>query len=126
MFYSLAQVLRIALFGVVPAHILLGVEEMIFSLLASPSGIKINPLTNVIQFGHLDTSSLYLFNTIMFAFSVAIEVSRKPSQAGSTGSADKVLRKFLFRCSGVLYYVLIKSYQIKDVNIMPSLDFQHH
>lgn len=114
----MAQVLRIVLFGVVPAHFFLGVEEMIFTLLASPSGIKINPLTNVIQFGHLDTSSLYLVNTIMFAFSVAIEVSRKPSQAGSTGSKDKDPRKFLFRRSGVLYYVLIKSYQIEDMNFI--------
>jgi len=83
------KVLWIALFGVTPAYILLAMEEMISTILTSPPGVKINPLTNVIQFESIEPFSFSLASTILFAFIVAVEVSRKPSHAGSEDKAPR-------------------------------------
>lgn len=89
------QVLRYILFGVAPAYVLLAVESMIFTILTSPSGIKVNPL-DAIQVESINFTSVFLgnfFHTIIYGIMVGIGLSRKLWYAEP---ADMIPREFLF------------------------------
>ena len=71
--------MRTVTFYVVPAYILWAAEDMILTIMTSPSGIKLDPFTRPRQLEAIQFSSSFLgnlFNSIIFGVLVALGYSR--------------------------------------------------
>lgn len=63
------------LFGVVPAYILMTAQGMIFTILVSPAGIKLDPFNRFRQIEGINLASVLLsdlFHTIMYGIMLGL------------------------------------------------------